>query len=77
MTYRLEPWIAKISALVTVMLPDGTQRRYIDGSVAAYDAFEKHYVVNNISAVGGEIILSMEEVETTNTNWIGEEQTFF
>jgi len=77
MTYRLEPWIDKINSIVTVILPDGTLKRYISGSVAATDIFDKHHVVKSLSAVGGEILIQLEEVEAPSTTWIGEEQQGF
>ncbi len=77
MTYRLEPWIEKIQSAIMMTLPDGTQKRYISGSVAAADVFDKHYVVKNIVAISGEILIQLEEVDVPSTVWIGEEQQGF
>lgn len=77
MTYKLEPWIDKINSIVTVILPDGTQKRYISGSVAAADVFDRHYVVKSLSAVGSEVLIQLEEAEVPATGWIGEEQQGF
>ena len=77
MTYRLEPWIRKIDSPVIVTLPDGTQKRYISGSAAAEDIFDRHYVVEKIEALGGEIVLTLKEVEVAGSTWVGEEQQGF
>ena len=77
MTYKLEPWIEKIKSLTTVILPDGSSRRYINGSIAANDVFDKHYYVSELGAMGGEITLKLKEAEAPATSWIGEEQQSF
>ena len=77
MTYRLEPWIEKIHSTITITLPNGTQKRYINGSAAAADIFDKHYVVKNVVAISGEILIQLEEVDVPSTGWIGEEQQGF
>ena len=77
MTYKLEPWVGKIKSLVTVILPNGEMRRYLNGSVAASDIFDKHYIVTEISAVGGDIILTLQILSMPDNNWIGEEQQGF
>lgn len=77
MTYKLEPWIEKISSSITVCLPDGKHRRYINGQAVAKDSFDKHYIIKNISSVSNEIVLTLTEVITPATSWIGEEQQSF
>ena len=70
MTYKLEPWIEKIKSIVTVILPDGTQKRYISGSVAVEDIFDQHYVVRTVTAIGSEILIQLVEAEVPATGWI-------
>ena len=77
MTYKLEPWITRIVSPVEVVLPDVTRKKYINGSAAGADIFDRHYVVEKIEALGGEIVLTLKEVEVAGSTWIGEEQTFF
>ena len=77
MTYKLEPWITRIVSPVELVIPDGTRKKYINGSAAAADIFDRHYVVEKIEALGGEIVLTLKEVEVAGSTWIGEEQTFF
>lgn len=77
MTYKLEPWVGKISSSVIVTFPDGTSRRYVGGGAVVDDVFECHYVVDKIAAVSGEIALILKNVEIAGSNWIGEEQSEF
>ena len=77
MTYKLEPWITRIVSPVEVVIPDGTRKKYINGSVAAADIFDRHYVVEKIEALGGEIVLTLKEVEIAGSTWVGEEQQGF
>ena len=77
MTYRLEPWIRKIESMTILALPDGVQKRYISGRAAAADTFDRHYVVEKIEALSGEIVLTVKEVEVAGSTWVGEEQQGF
>ena len=77
MTYKLEPWIIRIVSPVEVVIPDGTRKKYINGSVAAADIFDRHYVVEKIEALGGVIVLKLKEVEVAGSNWVGEEEQGF
>lgn len=78
MTYKLNPEIEKIHSPVIIALPDGTISEYDSGSEAAAAVFEKHYVVQSMTAVGDKIELQLSEIRMPDSStWIGEEQTFF
>lgn len=77
MTYKLEPWVGKINAPITVVFPGGEKLRLENGSAVAKSVFDKHYVVSSIGAEADRIILKLEEIELLSTGWIGEEQQGF
>ena len=61
MTYRIEPWVGTISSPIIAVLPDGENRRYENGELAAKAVFDKHYVVKELSATNGAVILHLVE----------------
>ena len=77
MTYKLEPGLSRITSPISLLLPDGTERRYESGRDIVEAAFDHRYVVTRIRAVENMVELKLEELIDPATNWIGEEQSFF
>ena len=77
MTYKLNPSIARITSPLILTLPDGSKREYENGEQAAEAVFDRHYVIDEISAVDSRIVISVTELKPMPTSWTGEEQTFF
>ena len=60
MTYKLEPWVEKINAPIITISSDG-EHRYDNGTIHVKSVFDKHYVVNELSASDREVILRLVE----------------
>ena len=61
MTYRIEPWVEKITSPIIAILADGKKCEYENGAAVVKAIFEKHYVINEISAIDGEVVLHLVE----------------
>ena len=77
MTFRLEPWIEKIKSPVVICFPSGKSERYISGDSAVNKVFDKHYIVDKLTSVDGEVMLKLREAKTAATALTGEEQHGF
>ncbi|SFB66266.1 hypothetical protein [Ruminococcus albus] len=77
MTYRVEQFVRKISSPVIVKYGD-TEREFKSGEELANYDFDRNVVVTDVSADGNKIIITLvENARVNETNWVGEEQTYF
>ena len=77
MTYKLEPALSRITSPVLLTFPDGKEQKYSSGEEVCDVVFTRKYNAAEIRAVGNMVNIKLEEVDILETNWIGEEQTFF
>ena len=78
MTYKLNPEVGKIRNPVRLIFLDGTEKNFESGSEVANAAFDKRYIITEITAEDSKIKLKlMEQQEKPTINWIGEEAVSF
>ena len=78
MTYKLEPWIEKITSCIKLIFPKGFEIVYRNGKEAAEAVFEKRWGIKELRQYENIIEVKLEELPTMPvTNWIGEEQVVF
>ena len=77
MRYRINPAIGKITCPVVLSI-ESSEKEYANGQLAAEQEFDKNYIVNKLFARDNKIVVVLRENDMiNNTNWIGEEQSFF
>ncbi len=72
MTYKLNPEIRKITSLVELVFPDGEKRQFENGAEACSAVLENRYVVKEMKAGNGKIVICLEIPEGPS-----DETTFF
>ena len=77
MTYRVEQFVRKISSPIIVKI--GIEELHFkNGSELAEYKFDRSYIITDLSASEGNVIISLtENVSINATNWVGEEQAEF
>lgn len=73
MTYKLNPIIEKIESPVIIRIP-GEQRIYESGRAAAADVFDRNFAISALRADGGNVVITLSELQVGAVTWIGEEQ---
>lgn len=74
MTYRLEPFIEKITAPVICVFGE-TEIKYSNGRELSEQAFDRYWLVDSIFIRDGRIVLQMKENDQINTS--DSEASFF
>ena len=67
MTYKLGPFIEKITAPVICVFGD-KEAEYADGKELSEQAFDKYWLVDSVSVRDGRIVLLMKENDQINTS---------
>ena len=77
MTYKIEQFVAKIESPVVAVIED-KQMEFADGRALANTTFSKLFRVESLTARGDKVFVKLVENDRLNdTNWLGEEQSFF
>lgn len=77
MNYKLNPILAKIQSAVVLVI-DGNEQTYDNGTVLTNVAFEQNYLVDSISARDSAVVIVLKQNDKINEiNWIGEEAVSF
>ena len=77
MKYRIDQMVAKIAAPVLVLY-DGKEQRFDNGTQAAAAEYDKNYLIDSINAGNGIIVVSLKENDMiNNVNWFGEQKGSF
>ena len=71
MTYKLNPEIRKITSLVELVFPDGEKRQFENGVEACSAVIENRYVVRELRAVEGTVVIILQNAD--ETDWIKEQ----
>ena len=77
MTYSLPEIIGKINGPVILVI-DGQETVFADGSAAVQQKYEKWYLVEKMFVRNDEIVVCLKENDKINdTDWCGEERASF
>ncbi len=77
MKYRIDQMVAKIAAPVLV-LHDGKEQRFDNGTQAAAAEYDKNYLIDTIYVKDGVIVVTLKENDRINDiNWCGEKEVSF
>ena len=49
MTYKIDPIVELISSPVTLVMPNGDEKRFTSGRLASTAVFKQRYVIDNIT----------------------------
>ncbi len=61
MTYKIDPIVELISSPVTLVMPNGDEKRFTSGRLASIAVFKQRYVIDNITAVDNVVIINVVE----------------
>lgn len=77
MNYKLNPELAKIKGPVMLVI-DGNEQIYEDGSALTELTFERNYLVDSISARDNTVVVVLRPNHQMNDiHWVGEEAVSF
>ena len=77
MKYRIDQIVAKIAVPVLVLF-DGKEQRFENGTQAAAAEFDKNYLIDAIYTKDSMIVVALKENHMINDiNWCGENEVSF
>ena len=78
MTYKLQELISKISSPVVLVIDGKEEYCFEDGKTAYEQEYDRYYLVEDMRVAENKVYITLVENERINdTNWCGEEQSFF